>query len=231
MKDDGKNPHYLGHRQRLRERFVKSGFDGMAEHEIVEILLTLTLPRKDIKKPAKDLLARFGDLRGILDASADELKTIYGIGAVAPIAFRIIKEAANLYLQQRTEKGNCLANEEAMIAFWRSRLGGLKHEVFEVAYLDSGYRLLKDGVDRIEEGTVDRATIYPRKVMESALQKRASVLILAHNHPNSNVQPSEQDKTLTRALMLAAETLQIKIHDHLIISLDEFFSFRRAGLL
>jgi len=118
-----------------------------------------------------------------------------------------------------------------MTAFWRSRLGGLKHEVFEVAYLDSGYRLLKDGVDRLEEGTIDRATVYPRMVMEAALKKRSAALVFAHNHPNGDVKPSDQDKILTRALILAAETLQIKVHDHLIVSSDEVFSFRKAGLL
>ena len=110
-------------------------------------------------------------------------------------------------------------------------LGGLRNEVFEVAYLNSGYGLLKDGVDRLEEGTIDRATVYPRKVMEAAMKKGASVLIFAHNHPNGNANPSEQDKTLTRALVLAAETLQIKVHDHLIVSPDGVFSFRKAGLL
>ena len=231
MDDDHQKPHYLGHRQRLRQRFLKSGFTGMSEHEVVEILLTLALPRKDVKKPAKDLLACFGNLQGIMDAPAEELRAIYGIGEVAPVAFRIIREAANLYLQQRTEKVNCLATDEAMIEFWRSRLGGLRDEVFEVAYLNSGYRMLKDGVERLEEGTIDRATVYPRKVMEAALKRGATVLVFAHNHPNGNVNPSDQDKILTRALVLAAETLQIKIHDHLILSSDTVFSFRKAGLL
>lgn len=231
MKDDGQIPHYLGHRQRLRKRFLKSGFAGMADHEVIEILLTLALPRKDVKKPAKDLLARFGNLQGILDASVDDLRLIKGIGEVAPTAFRIIKEVANLYLQQKAEQENYFAAHETMMEFWRSRLGGLKHEVFEVAYLDSGYRLIKDGVDRLEEGTSDRATIYPRKVIEAALKKGSSVLVLAHNHTNGNINPSEQDKNITRAIVLAAETLQIKIHDHLIISRDEVFSFRKTGLL
>ena len=231
MADDHQKPHYLGHRQRLRQRFLKSGFAGMAEHEVVELLLTLALPYKDVKIPAKDLLTRFGNLRGILDAPMDELRAIPGIGGVAPVAFHIIREAANLYLQQRTEQGNCLAENETMTEFWRSRLGGLRNEVFEVAYLNSGYGLLKDGVDRLEEGTIDRATVYPRKVMEAAMKKGASVLIFAHNHPNGNANPSEQDKTLTRALVLAAETLQIKVHDHLIVSPDGVFSFRKAGLL
>ena len=100
-----------------------------------------------------------------------------------------------------------------------------------MAYLDSGHRLFRDGVERLEEGTIDRAAVYPRRVVESALRRRAPVLVLAHNHPNSDVKPSEQDKVLTRALVIAAETVQLKIFDHLIVSPDESFSFRRAGLL
>lgn len=228
---EAKKPHYHGHRKRLRERFLKSGFAGMADHEVVEILLTLAIPRKDVKERAKALLSRFGNLKGILDAPLEELRAIHGIGSVAPTAFRIIREAANLYLQQKAESETSLASSEMLYEFWRSRLGGLKDEVFEVAYLDSGYKLLRDGVERLEEGTIDRATVYPRRVMEAALRKGAAAMVLAHNHPNGNVQPSEQDKLLTRALVLAAEAVQLKIIDHLIVSADEAFSFRKAGML
>ena len=228
---EAKQPHYHGHRKRLRERFLKSGFAGMADHEVVEVLLTLAIPRKDVKERAKTLLARFGNLKGVLDAPLEELRAIHGIGSVAPTAFRIIREAANLYLQQKAESETSLASPEMLHEFWRSRLGGLKDEVFEVAYLDSGYKLLRDGVERLEEGTIDRATVYPRRVMEAALRKGAAALVLAHNHPNGNVQPSEQDKFLTRALVLAAEAVQVKIVDHLIVSADEVFSFRKAGIL
>ena len=224
-------PHYHGHRKRLRERFLKSGFAGMAEHEVIEVLLTLAIPRRDVKKSAKELLARFGNLKGIFDAPVEELRTIPGIGTVAPVALRIIRETANLYLQQKAEEATFLGSPERLYEFWRSRLGGLKNEVFEVAYLDSGYKLLRDGVERLEEGTVDRASVYPRRVMEATFRKGAAILVLAHNHTNGNVNPSEQDKILTKALVLAASTLHIKVHDHLIVSKDEVFSFRKEGLL
>jgi len=231
MDSNNQKAHYIGHRNRLRQRFIKSGFSGMADHEIIELLLTLAIPRKDVKIPAKDLLKHFGNLRGILDAPVEELQEIGGLGSVAPVALRIIKEAAALYLHQQAEGESLLKTTDAMNAFWRFRLGALKDEVFEVAYLDSGYRLLKEGVQRLEEGTKDRATVYPRKVMETALKKGAVALVFAHNHPNGDVRPSEQDKLLTRALVLAATTVQIKIHDHLIVSQDKFFSFSREGLL
>ncbi len=229
MTDD--EPHYHGHRQRLRERFLKSGLAGFADYEVVELLLTLAIPRSDVKQPAKALIARFGDLRGILDASIEELRAVSGIGTVTPVALQIIRAAATLYLQQGSEGRDSLADPVRLAEFWRLRIGALQNEVFEVAYLDSGYRLLRDGVDTLEEGTIDRATVYPRRVIEAALKRGAAAVVLAHNHPNANVTPSEHDKVLTRAIVLAAETVHLKVVDHLIVSAEDTFSFRKAGLL
>jgi len=220
-----------GHRQRLRERFVKAGLDGFADYEVVELLLTLAIPRSDVKQPAKALIKKFGDLRGLLDAPLEEVQQVSGIGAVTPVALRIIREAANLYLQQTAEQADLLSDLEILSRFWRSKIGAVAHEVFQVGYLDSGLRLLRDGIETIEEGTTDRAAVYPRKVIEAALKRKAAALVFAHNHPNGDVQPTEQDKTLTRALVLAATTVHIKVHDHLIVSPDSVFSFRKEGLL
>lgn len=225
------DPHYLGHRKRLRERFMKAGLDGFADHEVVELLLTLAIPRSDVKRPAKALIERFGSLRAILDAPVEELRQVKGIGSVAPVALRIIRAAATLYLQQHAEAGEPTADEGTLEITWRTRIGALRNEVFEVAYLDAARRLLRDGIERLEEGTTDRAAVYPRRVVESALRRGAAALVLAHNHPNGHVEPTEQDKLLTRALALAAETVHLKIVDHLIVSVDAAFSFRKAGLL
>lgn len=229
MTDD--DPHYHGHRRRLRGRFLKSGLAGFADYEVVELLLTLAIPRSDVKQPAKALIARFGNLRGILDAPIDELRAVPGIGKVTPVALQIIKAAATLYLQQSGEGRDSLADPVRLADFWRMRLGALQNEVFEVAYLDSAYRLLRDGVETLEEGTIDRAAVYPRRVIEAALKRGAAALVLAHNHPNSNVTPSEHDKVLTRAIVLGAETVHLKVVDHLIVSAEETFSFRKGGLL
>lgn len=229
MTDD--EPHYHGHRQRLRERFLKSGLDGFADYEVIELLLTLAVPRSDVKQPAKALIAQFGNLRGILDAPLEELRAVTGIGSVTPVALQIIKAAAALYLQQSGEGRDSLADPTRLSEFWRMRIGALQNEVFEVAYLDSGYRLLRDGVETLEEGTIDRATIYPRRVIEAALKRGAAAVVLAHNHPNGNLTPSEHDKVLTRAIVLATETVHLKVIDHLIVSVHDTFSFRKAGLL
>ena len=225
------SPHHHGHRKRLRERFVKNGLAGFAEHEVVELLLTLAIPRADVKQPAKALLGRFGNLRGIMDAPLAELRSVAGIGEVAATGLHLIRGAAVLYLQQEAEGGDVLHNATKMSNFWRMRMGALKHEVFAVAYLDSGYRLLRDGVETLQEGTIDRAAVYPRRVVEAALKRQAAALVLAHNHPNGNVQPSEQDKLITRAIVLAAETIGLRVVDHLVVSSDETFSFKQAGLL
>ena len=224
-------PHHLGHRHRLRERFLNAGIDGLANYELVELLLTIAIPRTDVKQPAKDLIKRFGNLRGILDASIEELRSVNGLGEVAPVALKIIRSAATLYLQQSAEKQEFLSNPDHFSAFWRMRIGALREEVFEVAYLDSGLRLLRDGIERLEEGTIDRAAVYPRRVVEAALKRGASALVFAHNHTNGIVQPSEQDIVLTRVLILAVETVSLKVVDHLIVSPDKTFSFRQEGLL
>src|SRR5882762_7693497 len=132
MNNDSPNE---GHRQRLRKRFVKGGLDGFADYEVVELLLTLAIPRSDVKQPAKALIARFGNLRGILDAQSDQVSQVAGIGSVTPVALQIIKAAATVYLQQNEEQREVLADPLYLAAFWRMRLGANQNEFFEVAYL------------------------------------------------------------------------------------------------
>ena len=224
-------PHYHGHRKRLRERFLAGGLAGFAEHEVIELLLTLAIPRSDVKQPAKALLDRFGSLRGVLDAPLPELRSVAGIGEAAAIGLRIIREAATLYLQEASEGAEVLRDPQRLADFWRMRIGALGHEVFAVAYLDSAHRLLRNGVETLQEGTIDRAAVYPRRVVEAALRRQAAAIVLAHNHPSGDVRPSEHDQVLTRAVVLAAETIGLRVADHLIVSPDEAFSFRKAGLL
>jgi len=239
MESDSIKPHYLGHRRRLRERFKKTGLASFQDYEAVELLLTLAIPRKDVKIPAKEAIKRFGSFRGVIDAPIEELRKIPGIGEVAPLAIRLIREAATLYLQPRSQADLTLKRtnpetislEDPRILFnyCKAALGAHTDEVFKVIYLDNRFKVI--GLETLTEGTIDRATVYPRKVIESALKKKASILIFAHNHPDGNINPSDHDKTLTRALLLAAKTLNITVYDHLIVSKDEVFSFRAQGLL
>lgn len=216
---------------RLRRRFLQNGFSGFAESEAVELLLSLAAPRADIRRVADDLLRRFGNLRGVLDAPARLLGSTKGMGPAAAVVLAVIREAAVLYLQTASEGEDFPAEPERLIDFWRMRIGALRHEVFAAAYLDSGLRLLPGGVEILQEGAVDRVVVYPRRVVEAALRNEAAAVVLAHNHPNGRAAPTEYDKAATRAVVLAAETVGLRVVDHLIVSPQDWFSFREAGLL
>lgn len=224
-------PHQHGHRARLRERFVRGGLDNFADHEAVELLLTLCIPRRDVKPLAKQLLARFGSLKGILDAPLEELQPIDGVGQVTPVALRIIKETMTLYLRQQAEERPMLDSVDALIDLWRARLGELDNEVFEVAYLDHAYRLMKNGIERLEEGLANRASVYPQKVVRAALQRHAVYVVIAHNHPTGELEPSAQDLRLTESIEAACNAVGIKLLDHIIATSDDATSFLDRGLL
>ncbi len=224
-------PRGAGHRRRLRERFLRAGLQGFAEHEVLELVLTLAIPRRDVKPQAKDLLEKFGSFRRVMDASSEALRTIEGIGDTAISVLGIIKAVAELYVQQGLELSTSGLVMGDLAKFWQMRIGALLSEVFEVAYLNSANRVLANGIERLAEGTIDRAAVYSRRVMEAAVKRQAAGLVFAHNHPNGMAEPSGQDELLTRALILAAQTLEIKVLDHLIVTQTDVFSFRKEGLL
>lgn len=227
-----KPPHSgQGHRSRLRARFERSGFKGFAEHEVLELLLTLCIPRKDVKAPARELLARFGSMRAVLDAPAESLRGVKGVGSVAPVALQIIREAATLYLQESAGAGQLLDSTDALRNLFRMRLGALRHEVFEVAYLDNAYRLIPGGIERLEEGLANRTRVYPAKVMRAALHKHAVFIVVAHNHPSGKLQVSPEDKRMTTKLIEAAQAVEIKLLDHIIVTPDDALSFVDKGLI
>jgi DNA repair protein RadC len=229
--DENASPHYLGHRQRLRARFLKDGLRGLADYEAVELLLTLAIPRRDVKPLAKALIGRFGNLRGLLDAREEELRAVPGLGEGTHLVLRLVRESAELYLRQSLEGREHLGEPERMAQLWQARLGAARHEVFEVAYLDAGGRLLREGIETLEEGGIDWAAISPRRVIEGALRRGAALLIVAHNHPGGTPHPSEHDKDVTAMLIRAAAAVEVRLLDHLIIAGSEVFSFRKAGLL
>lgn len=220
-----------GHRGRLRERFSRNGFSAFAPHETLELLLTLAIPRRDVKPTAKALLSKFGSLKAVLDAPAAELAKVKGMGEVAATAMSIIRSASELYLQQSAEAQPLLNDFERLEDFWKLRLGNLTHEVIEVAYLDATYRLLTDGVERLEEGSIDAAAFNPQKLFKKALTKGARYLVLAHNHPSGQCSPSAHDNSLTHSLATAAKAIEIDLLDHWIIAKDSCFSYKKSGLL
>lgn len=222
---------FAGHRERLRERFLKTGFSGFAEHEVLELLLTLCIPRRDVKDLAKVLLKKFGSLRCVFEASPEDLESVPGIGKASAVCIALIRDFASYYLQQKTTQHVLFSNNASLVAFWKSRLMGLKHEVVEVAYLDASYRLMQDGIERLEDGFITRTHLQIRKVLASALKREASNIIIAHNHPSGDPKPSQADLQLTQTLQHVGYTLQIRLLDHIIIAKDNFYSFRQEGFL
>ena len=220
-----------GHRQRLRERFERAGFAAFSEHEVLELLLTLCIPRRDVKAPAKKLLERFGNLRCVLDATPEQLRQIDGIGKVTPVALRIIRDAAALYLQQGFEGREPLNSVARLGEFMRVRFSGEGVECSEVLYLDSGRRLLPGGVERIETGTVDQVVTLPRKLVEAALRKGAKYIVMAHNHPGGAARFSTGDVEVTWAVRAAASAVGIELADHILIADGATLSMREEGLL
>jgi DNA repair protein RadC len=227
MIESTKGSSFDGHRQHLRERFMRHGLRGFADYEKVELLLTLCLPRRDVKPLAKVLLERFGDLKGVLEATPKELQQIYGIGEVVPIALQIIRQSVELYLEKCAEHKIVLDNSPAIEHYWRVRFRGIRREVFELALLDNQLQLLKNGIHTLEEGTVDRVVVWPRKVMEVTLQYGASAFIVVHNHPSGDPSPSAQDRLLTQKILEAAESLGIRFIDHLIFGITQCYSMRQ----
>lgn len=220
-----------GHRKRLRERFLKQP-DTLAEHELLELLLTFAIPRRDCKHLAKKLLARFGTMGAALDANPDELKTFEGFGDASLVLFKAIAETAARREYERLVKADGrgkISNPADAVAFVQAKIAGNKDEAFLVIYLNTKNRIL--GYETIQEGTVNQAVVYPRKVIEGALRRSATGVILAHNHPSGETSPSSHDIRLTREVAKAAETMDIAVLDHIVVGAKEFFSFKNEGLL
>jgi DNA repair protein RadC len=227
MKAD--TPHHLGHRERLKDRFERAGIAGLQDYEVLELLLFYALPRKDVKPLAKDLIRRFGSLKGVLDAGHESLVGVPGIGRHAALLFRLVRDLGSLYLQKRAEEKEQISSTKELIDYCLSSMGGLKDEHFAVIYLNARNKIIK--VETIQEGIVNQAVVYPRKVLEKALKHKASAIILVHNHPSGHVCPSDADIRLTRVLQDAARVMDIVQHDHLIVGENRFFSFREEGIL
>ena len=222
-------PDYLDHRQRLRERFRKNGIPGMHDYEILELLLTYAIPRKDVKPFAKELIRQFGGLSAVLDASQKELETILHIGPISSALIRLVKEICGVYLAERMGYQDVLSSPQAVLDFARVKLAGLPHEAFMVIFLNAKNKVLGQAI--IQEGTIDRAVIYPRRIVEEALSRHSAGLILVHNHPSGDAEPSPEDKHLTRSIVEAARTIDIRVLDHIIVGKEGYCSFRERHLL
>ncbi|MBI4396276.1 MAG: DNA repair protein RadC [Elusimicrobia bacterium] len=224
-----KTPHYMGHRRRLRERFILTGRKGFEDYELLELILTYAIPRRDVKPVAKRLLARFKTLKGVLDSDSAGLAQVEGIGSQTGTLLSVLRGVMQRYHELQAVETDLLNSPEAVLAYCRSTLEAEKNEVFDVLYVSTQNRLIRS--ERLAEGTIDRAAVYPRRVIEGALTAHAASLIFVHNHPSGDPTPSPEDRALTDALAEAARAVDIAVLDHIVIGGGRHFSFRAQGWL
>lgn len=220
---------YEGHRSRLKKKYIESGIDSFHDYEVIEFLLTYAIPRRDVKPLAKKLLLEFGSLKGIMDAEKETLEKVKGLGLHSAILIKLIKDIGSLYLKEKAKESPQLNCTTDLLNYCKISMGGLKDERFSVIYLDAQNRIKE--IVTIQEGIVNQAVVYPRKVLENALKHKASAIILVHNHPSGQVKPSNADLHLTKIIQETAKNLNIEVHDHVIIGENSFFSFRERGLM
>ncbi|WP_374468931.1 DNA repair protein RadC [Phenylobacterium sp.] len=222
-------PHYHGHRERLRERALAGGLAALPDYEVLELFLFRSIPKRDVKPLAKQLLARFGSLAAVLGATAEELKTVKGVGDGVALDLKLLHEAALRAGRDQIGRRPVISSWSALLAYVKTALAHETREQFRVLFLDKKNQLIADEV--MNRGTVDHAPVYPREVVRRALELSASALILVHNHPSGDPTPSSADVDMTRQVIDAARPLRVSVHDHLVVGRHGVASFRALGLM
>jgi DNA repair protein RadC len=222
-------PNYVGHRKRLRARWETSGGKAFADYELLELLLTYIFARCDTKPLAKKLLDTFGSFKGVLDASPEQLSQVEGAGLGTGTFISLLRGAMERYFETEARQSDLLNSPDAVLSYCRAALEGLPNEVFDVVYVSTKNRVIRK--ERLAEGTIDQAAVYPRRVVAGALAANAAGMVFVHNHPSGDPTPSPDDKRLTSLLVQAAKTVGISVLDHIIVGNGRYFSFRDRGLL
>lgn len=222
-------PHYHGHRDRLRQRFMQGGADAMEDYELLELLLFLAIPRRDVKPLAKALIGAFGSLSGVLNAGSKELSDFDGLSENTVIAIKSIQAAGHRLLKQEVMNQPILNSWSRLMDYCQATMAHEKNEQFRVLFLNKKNELIADEVQ--QKGTVDHTPAYPREIVKRALELGATAVILVHNHPSGDPSPSQADIVMTRHISEAAEALDIVVHDHIIVSKRGATSFRTEGLI
>jgi len=213
----------------LQERFIKSGFGGFNDQELVEILLSLHSLSESHRKQAKEVIKRFKNLRGFLDASPEELQQIGGIDSQFIFNMRFMHEMTERFLKERIIEQPVNKSSQEVFDYLYYTMRDLKKEVFKVIYLNVRNQIID--TETLFEGTIENTPIHPREIIEAAIKHNAVRLIFVHNHPSGDPTPSKSDKQLTRDLVFIGNVTQIKVLDHIIIGENRYFSFADAGLI
>lgn len=222
-------PHYSGHRQRLRERFIIGGENALQDYELLELLLFMAIPRRDVKPLAKSLLDSFGSLPELMSASHSAISQIDGISENTATAIKTVTAIANRMIKQEIMQKPVLNNWTRLIDYCHMSMAHETREHFRILFLNKKNEMIADEIQG--SGTVDHTPAYPREIMKRALELGATALILVHNHPSGDPKPSQADIDMTKAIIEGARTFNITIHDHIVIARNGHTSFRQEGLI
>jgi DNA repair protein RadC len=218
-----------GHRQRLRDRFLAAGLDGFQDYEVIELLLTLGTPRKDCKEAAKAALTKFKTLQAVIEASPTQLCEVKGIGPKNLFGIKLIQAVADRHFQKKLIHKDPINNSKELFDYLYHSLRDKQREFFKAIFLDSKNRVIS--TETLSEGTLTASSVYPREVVQAALNHHAAAVIFAHNHPSGDPKPSQDDISITRQLVFAGRVMGITVHEHIIIGSNRFFSFADHGYM
>ena len=222
-------PHYHGHRDRLRARFRDSGADALQDYELLEMILFSAIPRRDVKPAAKDLLLYFKTLRDVMNAPLEELCRVKGVSENTALLLRAMNALNMRASKQNLMNRPVMSNWATLMDYCYTTMAHETKELFRILFLNKKNHLIADEIQ--QTGTVDHTPVYPREVVKRALDLGATAIILVHNHPSGDLRASEDDITMTRAVVHAAKPLGITIHDHIIVGRSGYMSFKSEGLL
>ena len=220
-------PSYLGHRERIREKFAAAGLDSFLDHEILELLLTYAVPRRDTKPLAWALLKKFGTLAAVFDADENQLTQVDGIGTGAARFLRLIRAVFKKYSLDEVKETVSIRTPQQVLEYCKASLAGKKEECLEIIYLSVRNTVMSTQV--VASGLIDRVAVSPRKIVECALAAKASAIILVHNHPSGDATPSQEDISLTQDVIQAAALFGILVHDHIIVGKGSHYSLKANG--
>ena len=222
-------PHYKGHRERLRSRFAETGDQGLPDYEILELLLFRSIPQRDVKPLAKELIARFGSLSGVLGARKERLTEVKGIGESVAADLKLVEAAGRRLARQSIQDKPVLGSWKDVIDYCHAAMAHADRETFRILFLDKRNHLITDEVQGV--GTVDHTPVYPREVIRRALEVSATAIILVHNHPSGDPTPSNADIRMTQDIIAIAGPMGITVHDHIIIGRNGHASLRGLKLI
>ena len=221
---------YLGHRKRLRERYIKNGYEALQDYEIIELLLTFVKQRVDTKPLAKQLIKKYGTIEEILKADIKDLKETEGVGDITAVFLNFIGDIAACSFKDKAEKQKIsFKNKNQLISYLRNDIGFSKNEEFKVLFLNSVNEIIETEI--LFTGTIDKSAVYPRKILERALYHNARSIVFVHNHPSGNVSPSQKDIELTEEMKKFFKIVDINVLDHIIITKNSHFSFLEEGII